>query len=262
MIRYRLLATNLATLALAFLSLTAMMFGIPQSVQADENTSFGVQNNSPGHPAGSPIQIESCETGTMLGSTPFLAQSDRRFHIAFTNEGNVTADLVRFYLTYGEERFYIRDKGSFAPGITINHSYNRRGGTIFSSPIFGHTVLSCEVVAIHFTNGTNWTSDSNAANAGPGANSPSPVHKILGVLLRQTNENILITAVISGSAAEATGLQTGDILKAINGMPLATVSDANAAIQQAIDKDFLITIMRNGQTINLMVKSHTASATP
>ena len=108
--------------------------------------------------AGSPIQIESCTlavSGTPLyGTTGILA-------ISFTNEGNVTANVVRWKLTWGQGKVaYIRDEGTFSPGITILHNFKQASGIVLS-PLFSKPNVTCAPAWVKLDNGQMWQAGPN-----------------------------------------------------------------------------------------------------
>src|ERR1700736_6039644 len=152
---------------------------------------LGVPNEGNSPPTGSPVQIEDCTTGARGGA--LVAESNREFKIVFTNEGRLVADLVRFRIDYGTEQLTIRDVGKFTPGVTVTHVYRRRGGNVFSSPLFAPVKLSCSVAAIHFTDGTEWTPGAATANAVRSSiGMPAAGSGFLGIRLQQSAEGLVI----------------------------------------------------------------------
>lgn len=123
------------------------------SASGSSAQSFGVPNTGNAPPTGSPIEIEDCKTGQTGGM--LLAESDGNFDVEFTNEGNTTADLIRFEIDLGQERLFIRDAGKFSPGVTIKHRFRQRGGNFVSSPLFSPAAFHCSVAAVHFVDGTD-----------------------------------------------------------------------------------------------------------
>ena len=87
-------------------------------------------------------------------------------------------------------------------------------------------------------------------------------HAYLGVSVgdSQSGSGAQIGAVRSGSPAVTAGLQTGDVITAIDGNPIA---DANAltAVVSSISPDALqITVQRNGSTVKVTAKLGTRPA--
>ncbi|MHB8178700.1 MAG: hypothetical protein ACYDA5_08845 [Vulcanimicrobiaceae bacterium] len=105
------------------------------------------------HTGPPPVQIYSC-TLQMIGN--LLVGQTGQLQIQFTNESNVVADVVRFKIDWGNGKVaYIRDAGTFSPGITIKHNFRHTVGTLVS-PIFSHPHISCGIAAVNFTDGTSW----------------------------------------------------------------------------------------------------------
>jgi hypothetical protein len=102
----------------------------------------------------SPVQVESCSVSyngnVLVGTTGKLV-------INFTNYGTVAADVVRFHVQYGDQSLFIRDVGTFSPGIEIQHKFSSFEGDMQLSPLLtGQKPVICTVAWSHFVNGTIW----------------------------------------------------------------------------------------------------------
>ncbi len=102
----------------------------------------------------SPVQVESCNVtyngNVIVGTTGKLV-------INFTNYGSVSADVVRFHVQYGDQSLFIRDVGTFSPGIEIQHKFSSFEGDMQLSPLLtGQKPVICTVAWSHFVNGTIW----------------------------------------------------------------------------------------------------------
>jgi len=192
---------------------------------------LNVPNTSTAPPAGSPIQVEDCKLRTNGG---LLLAKTGRLIIEFTNESALTADLVRFRITWGSnDAAFIRDQGSFGPGITVKHEFKQSAGALIS-PLFTHPNITCSVESVHFKDGSQWTrpAPAVAASSIPESSSTATVQRILGsgfigVVLEQTSANqVRIRLVLPGGPADNGGLKQADIIESINGENLPSFQDA------------------------------------
>lgn len=73
--------------------------------------------------------------------------------------------------------------------------------------------------------------------------------------LLETSNGILITSVTSGSAAEIAGIQTGDIIISMDGIPMRNIADLTSYLGENISPGdtTIIGIMRNGNRLELLV---------
>lgn len=100
------------------------------------------------------MQVEDCrlayEGNALVAETSWL-------RIDFTNEGHVAGDLIRFRIQQGtNEPNYIRDVGTFSPGITIKHKFGQLAGQSVS-PLFSGPNIRCGIESVHFVDGSIWT---------------------------------------------------------------------------------------------------------
>ncbi|MBU0732255.1 RIP metalloprotease RseP [Patescibacteria group bacterium] len=63
-----------------------------------------------------------------------------------------------------------------------------------------------------------------------------------------SNEQIIVMDTEEGRPAETAGLQTGDVIKEVNGQPIKTVEEFRAATQENDGKEMAMTIEREGET--------------
>ena len=209
---------------------------------------LGVPNTGNAPPIGPPIQIEDCVAGNDGGA--LLAESDRRFKVVFTNEGRVPADLIKFRIDFGNQSLAIRDAGKFSPGVTITHVFKRRGGNVFSSPLFAPARLSCTIAAVHFVDGTEWTpngASEQAAAARPIGNG------YLGIQMRQTESGVVISLLFPSGPGRKAGLRQGDLIDTIDEQRITTLADAIQLISASEPGSSLkIGVRRNGELVNVI----------
>ena len=140
-----------------------------------------------GPPHGSPMQIESCiihppsapavattAVGTALlvratksqflqdveiggGLLAGVSESQPYLSIRMTNESAQPIVLVRIRVRSADGSVgYVRDAGTFSPGIEIHHIYVRGAGTTGTSWWSSATGLSCSVDFLVYKNGGVW----------------------------------------------------------------------------------------------------------
>ena len=88
-------------------------------------------------------------------------------------------------------------------------------------------------------------------------------HAYLGVSVgdSQSGSGAQIGAVRSGSPAATAGLQTGDVITAIDGNPIADANALTAVVSEHQPGDTLqITVQRNGSTVKVTAKLGTRPA--
>ena len=218
---------------------------------ADAQTSLGVPNTGNAPPSGSPVQIEDCVASGIGGA--LLAKSNRRFKVVFTNEGKVSADLIRFRIDFGEESLAIRDAGTFAPGVTVTHVFRNRGGNVYSSPLFAPAPLRCTIDAVHFRDGSEWTPTGAAQTAALSA----PVvqgNGWIGVAMEQTGDGVVAHLLVPGGPARVAGMLQGDVIDRIDDQHVATEAEALSLISEAQPGLRLkITVLRNDGPHDLIV---------
>lgn len=101
---------------------------------------------------GAPVSVNEHLVTVNKGATT------ARFYHRFTNQGAVSADVVRFtvYLGSGNKPQTITETGTFSPGVGIDREHN------LASYLFGSSrTPSCTVNYVHFTDGTSWTAPSS-----------------------------------------------------------------------------------------------------
>lgn len=131
----------------------------------------------------SPVQTDSCTLNTVANDTAVagssvLAYVASRAHgvfryllagaagatathsmtaavtVRFTNEARSTATMIRFAVRSPSGIIvYLRDVGSFAPGVSITHTFT---GIIAPQGFFSSANLACSAHDIIFTNDTVW----------------------------------------------------------------------------------------------------------
>ena len=79
-----------------------------------------------------------------------------------------------------------------------------------------------------------------------------------GLLPQEYYGPIKVEDVSPGLPAEQAGLRAGDAIEAIDGHPFHTVSSLLVYMQEGQGKPINLTVLRNGQTLNLIWASHQA----
>lgn len=226
----------------------ALLVAATTCANADET--FGVPNTNNAPPTGSPVQIEDCKAGQDGGM--LVATTDGSFDIAFTNEGSTTANLIRFQIDLGQDRIYIRDAGTFSPGVTVNHRFRRRGGNVVSSPLFAPAKFQCSVASVHFIDGTDWTADRAVVTN----SSTNRANGWIGAKLNQKADGVYVALVLPGGPADIAGIHQGDRIASIQSNAILTTSDAVELISGApIGTKLQISVVRNGKTLSLVAQT-------
>ncbi|HLJ84348.1 MAG TPA: hypothetical protein VKT51_09280 [Candidatus Eremiobacteraceae bacterium] len=126
----------------------------PPAATAQPAPAMSAPVPAPAATPASPVQVESCNVSyngnVLVGTTGKLV-------INFTNYGSVAADVIRFHVQYGDQSLFIRDVGTFSPGIEIQHKFSSFEGDLQLSPLLtGQKPVMCTVAWSHFVNGTIW----------------------------------------------------------------------------------------------------------
>lgn len=88
--------------------------------------------------------------GPYPGASPYTDG----IRISFVNHAAKTAARVAFSVNYRGDHQHIIDVGSFAPNVTIDHTFGQYTGDAWLGP----KPNSCRVVAVRFNDGTVWRS--------------------------------------------------------------------------------------------------------
>ena len=72
--------------------------------------------------------------------------------IVYVNHGPVAANRVLFLANYRGDKQRIIDAGTFAPNVTIDHTFGHFSGDAYLGP----NPDQCAVGAVRFVNGTTW----------------------------------------------------------------------------------------------------------
>lgn len=104
-----------------------------------------------------PVQIDACKVA--YGSDALLAQTGQ-LRIRYVNLGPQPATIVRFKVSYsnnnGPGELHVRDIGTFAPNVEINHGFKELQAVALS-PSFSKTSVVCSVDSVRFQDGSLWT---------------------------------------------------------------------------------------------------------
>jgi hypothetical protein len=211
----------------------------------------------------SPVEIDSCsagQTGDVL-----VSSTDGSFTVVFTNNGHGVADVVRFQIDLGSQRLFIRDAGTFTPGVTITHKFYNRGSNVVSSPILGGTRLRCTVASVHFADGTTWDPATAAAAAAAAGASPQPALPVtgdIGIMLDPAATVPTVKFVYPGGPAQLGGLTQGDVITSIDGQKVATTADVTTLIAaSSVGTSIKVGVLRAGaaQTFAVTVRQKPAA---
>ncbi len=86
----------------------------------------------------------------------------------------------------------------------------------------------------------------------PDAGNPSPV---LGIMLVEEKDALLVKGVETDSSAGRAGIQTGDELVELNGKKISTISDLRIALYYAAaGEQFEFSVRRNGKNVDIVLK--------
>ena len=130
-------------------------------------------------PQATPVQIDRCRLEYtpggggfgLLGVAGALTKSSGQLKIKFTNESDKPASIIRFAVDLDGKDASIRDVGTFAPGVTVDHGFKDFAGT--TGWVFGRQAQpTCHVTYVKFADGSTWES-ATATAAAPAAASPN-----------------------------------------------------------------------------------------
>ena len=129
-----------------------------------------LENAAPPAKQPAPFVVDSCRAEYAGG---WLMKSIAGLRIKFTNEGDKTASIVRIAVLFDKNTLSVRDVGSFAPNVTINHDFRDLNGQNLKFGLSHEDQpSSCKVQFVKFTDGTMWApGDESEAQADP---SPAP----------------------------------------------------------------------------------------
>ncbi len=113
-----------------------------------------------------PFVVDSCRAEYAGG---WLVKSISGLRIKFTNEGDKAASVVRIAVLFDKNIISVRDVGSFAPNITINHVFRDLSGQNMKFGLSHEDQpSSCKIQFVKFADGTMWApSDESEAQADP-----------------------------------------------------------------------------------------------
>jgi hypothetical protein len=119
----------------------------------------------PASPPGgaAPIAVHSCEVTQKIATshhpwygwrypTSFAVPSTNGLRIVFANHTTVPATEVGFRVAYRGAVEYVRDAGTFSPGVPIDHSYSQFVDFAF----LGSHPNVCRPVFAKFADGSTW----------------------------------------------------------------------------------------------------------
>lgn len=102
------------------------------------------------------MQIDACKVA--YDSNALLAQTGQ-LQIRYVNVSSRLATMIRFRVSYsnsnGPGELYVRDTGTFAPNVEINHKFKDLQAIVLS-PSFSKTSVVCSVDSVRFQDGSMW----------------------------------------------------------------------------------------------------------
>jgi predicted aspartyl protease len=94
----------------------------------------------------------------------------------------------------------------------------------------------------------------------PGTPTTLPRHGVFGAAVAQAPGGVRVVTVIAGSAAAAAGVQQGDVIRAVDGQPVASVAEFLTAIHERnANQRVDVEILRAGFAVRLSVVLGTAT---
>lgn len=117
-----------------------------------------------------PVQIDYCH---LFYASGLLTKTVGPLQIKFTNEGAKTVTVVRFVADLDGNQANIRDAGSFAPGITIDHKFKDLGGSIHFA-FSREPQPKCHVAFVKFDDGSIWSAPEQTPETPAPASSTQP----------------------------------------------------------------------------------------
>lgn len=110
-----------------------------------------------------PVAVTSCRQDvTYIDPSyygPRLAEASE--NVSFVNTGAIAATDVDFKVVLDGETQTVRDHGTFAPGVTIDHTFSKLAGTAYRS-----SAATCNVVAVRYADGSSWKRSDGSAVVG------------------------------------------------------------------------------------------------
>ncbi|GAC1398095.1 MAG: hypothetical protein NVS2B8_06400 [Vulcanimicrobiaceae bacterium] len=98
-----------------------------------------------------PVALLGCNVERIYPSMApmFVGYAPPTYYVTFSNRGHVAATSVTFDIDIDGQSYRYVDRGSFATGITIDHT-----ATLANRPTYGDP--TCRVAEVAFTDGTAW----------------------------------------------------------------------------------------------------------
>ena len=152
-----------------------------------------------------------------------------------------------------------RDDASIGNGLLkrFNIVYDYPGGKMIAWPSRFYAA-SDRYAPLVFDRGSLRVDDTAGA-ALPDAPPALTRHGVFGAAVAPAAGGVRVAAVIPGSAAAAAGVQQGDVIRAIDGQPIASVAQFLTAIHELqANQRVNVTIVRAGSPVRLSVVLSTA----
>ena len=163
------------------------------------------------------------EIGLLLGTYKLNMQPSESFDTAKIEE---IAYYIEKYWLYGDD-------------------YEDLLATLYDQALYGMTELTDDPYSTY----------ASAEEAEDFSNSINVSFVGIGVSIRQYANGVLITKIYEDSPAQAAGLSAGDVIMAVDGESVydMTVSDVKAIVMGTEDTDVTLTILRDGQYMDVDV---------
>lgn len=222
---------------------TAGSLARPQFMVADNPTpppAFGNSINS----EMPPVVVNDCQfyyRGNLLVG---VAAGMR---IEYTNESQTAANLIEFFVTDGTRSVLIRDVGRFSPGVEIIHKFPNQTGAAIYSPLFSHPHITCQAQEVHFVDGTTWVYGASAAAA-------SETEALLGAVLEDRPDGVVVEFIAPDGAGARGGLQQGDDIVSFGGNTVHSIRDIDTVLSiTSAGATIPITVERAGSPVTVRV---------
>jgi pimeloyl-ACP methyl ester carboxylesterase len=153
-----------------------------------------------------------------------------------------------------------RDDASIGNGLLkrFNIVYDYPDGKMIAWPSRFYTG-SDRYAPLVFDHGTLHVDDTAKDATLPGSPATLPRHGVFGAAVAQAPGGVRVVAVIAGSAAAAAGVRQGDVIRAIDGQPVASVAEFLTAIHERnANQRVNVEILRAGSPVRLSVVTATA----
>lgn len=110
-----------------------------------------------------PVAVTSCRQDVTFIEPTFYGSrlADASENVSFVNTAAIAATDVDFKVVLNGETQTVRDHGTFAPGVTIDHTFSQFAGAAYRT-----SAATCNVVAVRYADGSSWKISDGSAVVG------------------------------------------------------------------------------------------------